>query len=327
MTLKFNNVYINDVSTIAGPYEAKGPINKYFDLCYKDLYFNEKTWEQAEIKLVKDSFKFLNKKTDLSDVDVYIGGDLLNQNVISNYAMKEINKSFIGIYAACSTSTLGLILGGSLIEGGFLNKAVTFTSSHNMSAEKQYRYPTEYGGPKPKTTTFTSTGAAAALLSKDIKGIKLESGTIGNSVDSSLKDVFNMGGVMAKAAGDTIYKHLKDTGRSIDYYDLVLTGDLGIYGKKILKDYLFEQYNIDLKNYNDTGVMLYDLEKQPVYAGASGPVCAPLVTYGYIFDEMKKGKYKKVLLAATGALMNPTMVNQKLSIPAISHAVSLEVIS
>ena len=132
---------------------------------------------------------------------------------------------------------------------------------------------------------------------------------------------------MAKAAGDTIYKHLKDIGRDIDYYDLVLTGDLGIYGKEILKDYMFNEYNIKLENYNDTGVMLYDLDKQPVYAGASGPACAPLVTYSYIFNEMKKVKYKKVLLAATGALMSPTMINHKLNIPSISHAVSLEVIS
>ena len=157
--------------------------------------------------------------------------------------------------------------------------------------------------------------------------IKLESGTVGAVIDSLSKDVFNMGAAMAKAAADTIYKHLKDTGRSIDYYDLVLTGDLGIYGKEILKEYMLSEYNIKLDKYNDTGVMLYDLETQPVYAGASGPACAPLVTYSYIFNEMKKGKYKRVLLAATGALMSPTMVNHKLTIPGISHAVSLEVIS
>ena len=132
---------------------------------------------------------------------------------------------------------------------------------------------------------------------------------------------------MAKAAADTISKHLNDTKRTIDYYDLILTGDLGIYGKKILKEYMSSEYNINLEKYNDTGVMLYDLKNQPVYAGASGPACAPLVTYSYIFDEMKKGKYKKVLLVATGALMNPTMVNHKLTIPSISHAISLEVIS
>lgn len=329
MTFKFNNVYINETSTITGPYEGNGPLGKYFDLCHKDLYFGEKNWEEAEVHLINDAINTLVKKSnvDLKSVDTFIGGDLLNQIVASNYAMMNFNKSFIGIYAACTTSTLGLILGSCLIDGGFLNKAITFTSSHNTAAEKQYRYPVEYGGPKPKTTTFTSTGGVAALLSKEVKGIKIESGTIGAVIDSKVKDVFNMGAVMAKAAADTIYKHLKDTGRDISYYDLVLTGDLGVYGREILKEYMLSEYNIKLKNYNDTGVMLYDIENQPVYAGASGPACAPLVTYGYIFDKMKKGKYKKVLLVATGALMNPTMVNHKLSIPATSHAISLEVIS
>ena len=132
---------------------------------------------------------------------------------------------------------------------------------------------------------------------------------------------------MAPAAADTIYRHLQDTGRSVNYYDLILTGDLGIYGKEILKEYMEKEYGITLQNYEDTGVMLFNLQKQPVYAGASGPVCAPLVTYGYIFSEMKKKKLKRVLLVATGALMNPSRVNEKESIPAIAHAVSLEVLA
>lgn len=325
MTIKYENVYINDTSTITGPYEANGPLKNYFDKSYEDLYFNEKTWEQAEEKLINESVDIVKEKTNKEKIDLYIGGDLLNQIVASNYAASKLKESFIGIYAACSTSTLGLILGANFIENKLAKNVITFTSSHNNAAEKQYRYPVEYGGPKPKTTTFTSTGAASALLSKEKKGIKIESGTIGRVVDSNSTNVFHMGAVMAKAAADTINRHLEDTKRDIDYYDLVLTGDLGIYGKEILKDYLKEKYNIKLKNYNDTGTMLYDVENQPVYAGASGPACAPLVTYGYIFSQMKKGKYKKVLLVATGALMNPGMTNQKLTIPAIAHAVSLEV--
>ena len=326
MTIKYENVYINSSSTITGPYEGKGPLKKYFDKSYEDLYFKEKTWEQAEEKIINESIDIAKEKANKEKVDLYIGGDLLNQIVASNYAAAKLNESFIGIYAACSTSTLGLILGANFIENKLAKNVITFTSSHNNAAEKQYRYPVEYGGPKPKTTTFTSTGAASALLSRDKKGIKIESGTIGRVVDSNSTNVFHMGAVMAKAAADTINKHLLDLKRDIDYYDLVLTGDLGIYGKEILKDYLKENYNIKLKNYNDTGTMLYDVDNQPVYAGASGPACAPLVTYSYIFNQMKKGKYKKVLLVATGALMNPGMTNQKLTIPAIAHAVSLEVI-
>lgn len=324
MTINYKSVYINDTSTITGPYEAHGPLKKYFDKSYDNLYFGEKTWEQAEEKIINESIDIVKEKTNKEKIDLYIGGDLLNQITPSNYAASKINESYIGIYAACSTSTLGLLLGANFIENNLAKNVVTFTSSHNNGAEKQYRYPVEYGGPKPKTTTFTSTGAASALLSKDKKGIKIESGTIGRVVDSDSTNVFHMGAVMAKAAADTISRHLEDTKRDIDYYDLVLTGDLGIYGKEILKDYLKEKYNIKLKNYNDTGTILYDVEKQPVYAGASGPACAPLVTYSYIFNQMKKGKYKKVLLVATGALMSPTMANQKLTIPAISHAVSLE---
>lgn len=212
-----------------------------------------------------------------------------------------------------------------MVESGTVNRVLCATSSHNNGAEKQFRYPVEYGGPKPKTTTFTSTGSAVALLSSEKSEIKVDSATLGTVVDSEINDVFHMGSVMAPAAADTIYKHLMDTGRTIDYYDLVLTGDLGIYGREILKEYMQTEYGITMKNYDDTGVMLYNLEKQPVYAGASGPACAPLVTYGYIFDQMKKKKLKRVLVVATGALMSQTLANQKLTIPAIAHAVSLEV--
>ena len=326
MTIKYNNSFINETATITGPYEAKGPLRNYFDKSYKDFYFEEKTWEQAETKMIVDSVNILKEKTDKKDIDLLIGGDLLNQITSSNYAAEKLNIDFIGIYNACSMSALGLILGANFIENKNANNVITFASCHNNGAEKQYRYPVEYGGPKPKTTTFTSTGCASALISNENKGIKIESGTIGKVIDSKIKNVFHMGAVMSKAAADTIYNHLKDTNRKIDYYDLVLTGDLGIYGKEIFKEYLNKKYHIKLKNYNDTGTMLYDIKKQPVYAGASGPACAPLVTYSYIFNQMKRGKYKKVLLVATGALMSPTTVNQKLTIPAIAHAVSLEAI-
>ena len=141
-----------------------------------------------------------------------------------------------------------------------------------------------------------------------------------------IKDVYNMGAVMAPAAGDTIYKHLINTKREVGYYDLILTGDLGIYGKKILVEYMKTEYNVDLRNYDDAASMIYDINHQPVYAGGSGPACLPLVAYSYVWNKMKKGELKRVLLVATGALMSTTMVNQKLSIPSIAHAISLEVI-
>ena len=328
MTFKYNNVYINDTATITGPYEGSGPLSKYFDKSYNDLYFNTKSWELAEIKLIEESIDILLNKVGKTkfDIDVLVSGDLLNQIVATNYAASSLGIPLIGIYGACSTSVLGLIIASNMIEAKQVENAITSTSSHNNAAEKQFRYPVEYGGPKRKTTTFTSTGGASAYLSKNKKGIKIESATLGTVVDLGVTDVYHMGAVMAPAAAKTIYDHLRETKREIGYYDLILTGDLGMYGKDILKDYMLTEYNIELKNYDDCGSMIYDINKQPVYAGASGPACAPLVTYGYIFNKMYKKEIKRVLLVATGALMNTTVVNNKSTIPSIAHAVSLEVI-
>ena len=328
MTFKYNNVYINDTSTITGPYESKGPLSKYFDKSYDDLYFGTKTWELAEVKLIEESIDILLNKLEITkfDIDVLISGDLLNQIVATNYAASSLGIPLIGIYGACSTSVLGLIIASNMVEAKQVKNAVASTSSHNNAAEKQFRYPVEYGGPKRKTTTFTSTGGASAYLSRDKKGIKVESATLGTVVDLGITDVYHMGAVMVPAAAKTIYDHLRETKREVGYYDLILTGDLGIYGKDILKDYMQTEYSIELKNYDDCGSMIYDVENQSVYAGASGPACAPLVTYGYIFDQMKKKDIRRVLLVATGALMNTTMVNNKNTIPAIAHAISLEVV-
>ena len=233
----------------------------------------------------------------------------------------------MGIYSACATSTEGIIIASNMIEGGLINNSVVNVSSHNNASEKQFRYPVEYGGPKPVTQTFTVTGSASALISNKKSNIKVESATLGKCIDSGVKNVFDMGSVMAIAAADTIDKHLKDTKREIGYYDLILTGDLGMYGKNLLKDVLKDEYGYDTKNVDDSACMIYDINKQSVYAGGSGPACIALVTYSYILNLMRQGKLNRVLMVATGALMNPTMVNQKLSIPSIAHAVSLEVIS
>lgn len=328
MTFKYSNVYINDTATITGPYEANGPLSKYFDKSYNDLYFNTKSWELAEIKLIEESIDILLNKVGKTkfDIDVLVSGDLLNQIVATNYAASSLGIPLIGIYGACSTSVLGLIIASNMLEAKQVENAVTSTSSHNNTAEKQFRYPVEYGGPKRKTTTFTSTGGASAYLSRNKKGIKVESATLGTVVDLGVTDVYHMGAVMAPAAAKTIYDHLRETKREVGYYDLILTGDLGMYGKDILKDYMLTEYNIELKNYDDCGSMIYDINKQPVYAGASGPACAPLVTYSYVFSKMYKKEIRRVLLVATGALMNTTMVNNKSTIPSIAHAISLEVV-
>lgn len=329
MTFKYNNVYINEVSTITGPKEGEGPLSKFFDKSYSEYYMGSDTWEQAEIKMNTENIDLLLNKCNRSkkDVDIFISGDLLNQIVASSYAASTLNIPYMGIYSACATSTEGIIIASNMIEGGLINNSVVNVSSHNNASEKQFRYPVEYGGPKPVTQTFTVTGSASALISNKKSNIKVESATLGKCIDSGVKNVFDMGSVMAIAAADTIDKHLKDTKREIGYYDLILTGDLGMYGKNLLKDVLKDEYGYDTKNVDDSACMIYDIDKQSVYAGGSGPACIALVTYSYILNLMRQGKLNRVLMVATGALMNPTMVNQKLSIPSIAHAVSLEVIS
>ncbi|MDY3801041.1 MAG: stage V sporulation protein AD [Bacilli bacterium] len=329
MTFKYNNVYINEVSTITGPKEGEGPLSKFFDKSYSEYYMGSDTWEQAEVKMNTENIDLLLNKSNKSkkDVDIFISGDLLNQIVASSYAASTLNIPYMGIYSACATSTEGIIIASNMIEGGLINNSVVNVSSHNNASEKQFRYPVEYGGPKPVTQTFTVTGSASALISNKKSNIKVESATLGKCIDSGVKNVFDMGSVMAIAAADTIDKHLKDTKREIGYYDLILTGDLGMYGKNLLKDVLKDEYGYDTKNVDDSACMIYDINKQSVYAGGSGPACIALVTYSYILNLMRQGKLNRVLMVATGALMNPTMVNQKLSIPSIAHAVSLEVIS
>jgi len=328
MTFKYNNVYINNTETIAGPFEKDGPLSKYYDVKYDEFYFGEKTWEQSEIKIATEAIKLLLKKENkkINNIELLISGDILNQLAASNYTASKYDVPYLGIYNACATSVEGLIIASNMIEAKQANNIIVSTSSHNNTAEKQFRYPIEYGGPKPKSTTFTVTGAASALLSNKKSGFKVESSTVGKVIDSGVKEVFNMGGVMAIAAAKTIHNHLEETKRESNYYDLILTGDLGIYGKSILKEYMKKEYKTNLDNCDDSACMIYDVKKQDVYAGGSGPACLPLVSYGYIFNMMKEKKFKKVLLVATGALMNPTTVNQKLSIPSIAHAISLEVI-
>ena len=330
MTFNYKNVYIQDTATICGPYEKNGPLKKYFDKSYDDLYFGEKSFEKAEIKLIKDALMMLMKKTGIKkeDIELTIGGDLLNQIAASTYGTYSVGQAFVGIYGACSTSILGMIIGSNFIDDKRCKNACVVVSSHNMSSEKQFRNPTEYGAPKPSSATFTSTGGAACLLSSKKSRVKVETATLGKVVDYGQNDPNDMGRVMAPAVIETLLTHFEETGRTPDDYDLILTGDLGIYGREILKDYMLKNHEIDLsENYNDCGVMLYDLERQEqVQAGGSGPVCSALVNFSYIYDQLKKKKLKRVLLIATGALFSPTLVFQKENIYSIAHAISLEAV-
>lgn len=330
MTNKYDNVYVMDTATVAGPLEKSGKLGSYYDKTYDNYYFGCDSLEKAEVKLFKDSVDILLNKTNKnkSDIDLLIGGDLTNQVAVSCYGARDYKLPFLGLYDACATSMEQIIVGATFIDGKKINNCLCTTTSHNLVSEKQFRNPIEYGAPKPLTATFTCTGGASILLSNEKSSIKVSSSTIGKIVDLGFKDANHVGAAMAPAAADTIYKHLTNMNESVSDYDLILTGDLGIYGKKILKDYIKQEYNITLgENYDDCGTMIYDYDKQKdITSGGSGPVCSCLVNYSYVFDMLKKKKFKKVLLVTTGALFNPTFLFEKESILGIAHAVCLEVV-
>ena len=322
-SLKYNNVYINSFYSMAGPLEKIGQIKNY-DFTFDDYYFNEKTFEKAEIKMQVQTISNLLKTNSLKeeDIDIIISGDLSNQITNSSYAAREFEIPYLGIYNACATFAEGLIIACSFLDNKNINNIITLTSSHNLTAEKEFRYPIEYGSPKKKTSTFTATGCVGILLSNNNSNIKIESATVGKIVDLDWKDVNHFGAAMAPSAADTIATHLKELKRDSDYYDVILTGDLGMYGSKILLEYLKKNYKIVLKNHMDAGKNIF-AESENINAGSSGPVTIPLVLFNKI---IKSNKYKRILIVATGALHSPLMLNQKESIPGISHAVSIEVI-
>ncbi len=323
-SLKFNNVYIKDYFSVAGPMEKNGQIRK-FDMVFEDYYFGESTFEKAEVKMqrvVIDNILYRNR-IGTNDIDCIIGGDLTNQIAVTNYSVRNYPVSFLGVYNACAIFPESLIVGANLISNENINNVIVLTSSHNLTAEKQFRYPVEYGAPKKATSTFTATGSVGALLTNQKSKIKIESATIGKIIDLAQKDANHLGAAMAPAAANVLIEHLNDFNRNVSYYDLILTGDLGEVGSDILEEYLMVNYDIQLKKYMDAGEEIF-AKSQDINSGSSGPVTLPLVLFNKV---IKNTKYKKILIIGTGALHSPAMVNQKDSIPGIAHAVSLEVAS
>lgn len=325
-SIVLDHVYIESVGTTAGLLEYQGPLGHCFDKYYLDHYHGNDSYELAEIEMLSDAiFSCLNKvKLKKEDVDMYFGGDLNNQLTACYYQAEHLKKPFIGLYSACATMGLAVSQASLMIENHNIDRAIACTVSHNATAERQFRYPLEYGIQRKNTSTFTATGACAVSLTAQKSRIKIASITLGRVVDMNQYDANDMGRAMAPAAFDTYKQHIKDLHLDGTYYDLILTGDLSHYGKSIMERLLKDQ-NDQYKAYHDCGCLLYD-QKQNVYQGGSGPACSALVTFGYIYKQMLKGKYKKVLILTTGALLNPVMTNQKLSIPCVCHGFSLEVV-
>ena len=314
---------------IVGQKEKEGPLGKYFDLYSNDEYFGQETYEKAEAQMQKEAMNRVFEKANLrdEDVDFIFAGDLLNQCVSSAYGSRDRGAGYFGLYGACSTVIEAAIIAAMTIDGGFAKRAVAITSSHFCTAERQYRYPLNYGSVRPPSAQWTVTGSGCLLLTNEEKSNmpKISAFCPGTIVDMGISDINNMGAAMAPAAADTLKKYFKDTKTSPDSYDLILTGDLGSIGHELVKT-LLERENISLgANYLDCGMMIFDAEKQDVHAGGSGCGCCASVLSAYVLPQMQAGLYKNVLVAATGALMSPTTNQQGESIPAISHLIRLTV--
>ena len=317
---------ITECSSIVGPKESNGPLAKYFDKTLEDEFWGEKTWEKAESKIIKENVNLVISKAGIAtnEIDCVFAGDLLNQCISSSFGLRDENIPFFGVFGACSTFVESMSLGAIVVEG-FANNVLCATSSHFCSAEKQFRFPLELGNQRPPTSQWTVTGSGAAILSKNGNGPYITHITPGKIVDMGIKDANNMGAAMAPAFCDTLITHFLDTGRNPSYYDAIISGDLGHIGKEIAIDIAKSKgYNIK-SNYNDCGVLIFDKESQDTHSGGSGCACCGSVFSGYFFRQLKQKKVKKILLIATGALMNSTSSQQGESIPGIAHAISIEI--
>lgn len=310
-------------AAVGGKMESEGPLGDYFDKINEDPYMSAETFEQGESQLQKQAIIHALGKTDISaeDIDVMFGGDLLNQCVGTTYGIRDFDIPFLGIYGACSTMAEGLLLSSVFVDGGYAQKALAVTSSHFCTAERQYRFPLNYGGQRTPTSQYTATAGGALVVSSEKTPPYVRGCTMGKIVDMGVTDANNMGAAMAPAAYSTLAQFFSDTGMSPKDFDAVVTGDLGKVGSRILCE-LFERDGIDIRgNHKDCGLMLYSFEEQDVHAGASGCGCAGSVLCGYFIPQLRSGSMKNILFAATGALMSPTVNQQGESIPSISHAV------
>lgn len=318
-------VGIVSTSTIVGPNEGKGPLKDYFKHILVDDKFGEKTFELAERKMIKTVIEdaVCSASLSFSDIDMLLGGDLLNQIISLSYAARDFEVPFIGLYGACSTMAESLAVGAMLLDGQRADRICCATGTHFSSSERQFRFPLELGTQRPPSSQWTVTGAACSLLSRSEKHPQITGATLGRVVDYGVTDVNNMGAAMAPAAMDTLISHFKDFDRSPDYYDIILTGDLGVLGSKLLR-HLMEEKNLPLgDNYFDCGTLIFNVDDTE-FQGGSGCGCSAAVFNSYIYAKLVRHDFNRVLFMATGALMSTLASQQGESVPGIAHAVVIE---
>ncbi len=327
--LKFSGVKVAVGAAIAGTKEGEGPLSEDFDRIEHDAYFGQKSWELAEGELQSQTASLALQKASLKrdDIDIVISGDLEDQCFASSKGAMQSASSMLGIYGACSTMAESLLIGSMAISGCFADRVMSLTSSHFCAAEKQFRFPLEYGAQRPQTAQWTVTASGAIILehSAEENGIFITRGMIGKPIEMGITDANNMGAVMAPAAQNTICEFLKSAGESPDNYDLILTGDLGKEGSRLMKELAIEE-GFDLNGvHNDCGLMIYDIERQDVHSGGSGCGCSASIVASHILKKMREGNLKKILYIATGALMSATSALQTQPITGIAHLVEFEV--
>lgn len=312
-------------AAVAGRLEGDGPLGGWFDAVAEDSFCGRDTWEQGEAQMQADALRLALQKGGLSaeDVDCVFAGDLLNQNIGATFALRDFNIPFYGVYGACSTMGETLSLAAMAVACGFASMAAAQTSSHFCTAERQYRMPLPYGSQRSPTAQWTATAAGCCILSRQAEGPYITHAVRGRIVDLGVTDMTNMGAAMAPAAFDTLSALFRDTGTAPKDYDLILTGDLGDVGSRLVVE-LFRREGVTLENYTDCGLLLYDRKRQDMHAGGSGCGCSAAVLNGMVLEGMRRGKWRRVLFAPTGALLSTTSSFQGESIPGICHAVVLE---
>ncbi|MCL1844643.1 MAG: stage V sporulation protein AD [Defluviitaleaceae bacterium] len=326
-SVKFiNPPSIISAAAVVGPKEGEGPLAPLFDKISEDILFEKDTWEQAESELMRQTVELCIQKSGLAakDVNYIFAGDLLNQNSGSVYGARSFERPFFGLFGACSAMGMAMSLGAMLIDGGFANYIVANASSHFCGAEKTFRFPLELGTQRAPTASWTVTGDGAVMLSSNGRGPYVTSATTGAIVDLGQKDVNNMGAAMVPAAADVIAKHFRDLSLPHDYYDVIATGDLGMYGLQLLKQLLAQDGFTATDRLNDCGLLIYDTEKQDVHAGGSGCGCSAAVFAAHYMKQLRDGTIKKILFVPTGALHSVVTIQQGESIPGIAHAVAVE---
>lgn len=326
-TIQMENMpSIEGYASVCGKKEAEGPLGKFFDQTFDDTTLGESSWEKAESKLQSKAVNLAIEKSNINskDINFIFAGDLLNQCISSTFGLRNLNIPFLGQYGACSTMAQTLALASIMVDTGVANNCIAVTSSHFCSAERQFRFPLEYGGQRTPTAQWTVTGSGAIVVGSHGQNPKISSVTIGRITDLGIKDANNMGAAMAPAAAATLEDFFCDTATKPDDYDLILTGDLGEVGSKLMKE-LLERDGIHIKNnHKDCGLLIYDQKAQDVHAGGSGCGCSATVLCSIILNKLKNNELKNILFMATGALMSPTSTQQGESIPSVAHLINIK---